>query len=219
MQRLTDGRDLVSIGQVAPSLQVLSEDRLLWKKLCHYHFTDRQVTDMGSEVVKLLTKEATEVLKGRSGSCLASPQISLGLWRYSTNALEAGGQLSGKLTRVTCNIFLPYGTKYKRRSKKKEYFNLQIIVTRKNMLKHFNLPIKLHKLYISLQILGAEFLANCRLFAGYLASIWLLNSLSAWSRVIGFLLFPSPMFSLEALLRVLQPTKNKLWPSFWEPLL
>lgn len=43
MQRLSDGRDLVSLGQVAPDLQVLSEDRLLWKKLCQYHFTDRQV--------------------------------------------------------------------------------------------------------------------------------------------------------------------------------
>ncbi|XP_042317814.1 F-box only protein 32 [Sceloporus undulatus] len=43
MQRLTDGRDIVNLGQVAPSLQVLSEDRLLWKKLCHYHFTDRQI--------------------------------------------------------------------------------------------------------------------------------------------------------------------------------
>uniref|UniRef100_A0A674HJQ2 F-box only protein 32 n=1 Tax=Taeniopygia guttata TaxID=59729 RepID=A0A674HJQ2_TAEGU len=43
MQRLSDGRDLVSLGQVAPDLQVLSEDRLLWKKLCQYHFTDRQI--------------------------------------------------------------------------------------------------------------------------------------------------------------------------------
>ncbi|KAG8133928.1 hypothetical protein E2320_011671 [Naja naja] len=43
MQRLSDGRDIVSLGQVTPSLQVLSEDRLLWKKLCHYHFTDRQI--------------------------------------------------------------------------------------------------------------------------------------------------------------------------------
>nr|XP_048697571.1 F-box only protein 32 isoform X2 [Caretta caretta] len=43
MQRLTDGKDLVSLGQVAPELQVLSEDRLLWKKLCQYHFTDRQI--------------------------------------------------------------------------------------------------------------------------------------------------------------------------------
>lgn len=42
MQRLSDGRDLVSLGQVCPDLGLLTEDRLLWKKLCHYHFTDRQ---------------------------------------------------------------------------------------------------------------------------------------------------------------------------------
>ncbi|XP_018618592.1 F-box only protein 32 [Scleropages formosus] len=43
MQRLTDGRDLVSLGQVCPDLKDLAEDRLLWKKLCQYHFTDRQI--------------------------------------------------------------------------------------------------------------------------------------------------------------------------------
>lgn len=43
MQRLSDGRDLVSLGQVCPDLGLLTEDRLLWKNLCHYHFTDRQV--------------------------------------------------------------------------------------------------------------------------------------------------------------------------------
>lgn len=43
MQCLTDGRDLVSLGQVCPELGALTEDRLLWKKLCQYHFTDRQV--------------------------------------------------------------------------------------------------------------------------------------------------------------------------------
>uniref|UniRef100_A0A3P9LF99 F-box only protein 32 n=1 Tax=Oryzias latipes TaxID=8090 RepID=A0A3P9LF99_ORYLA len=43
MHRLSDGRDLVSLGQVCPELGVLTEDRLLWKKLCHYHFTDRQI--------------------------------------------------------------------------------------------------------------------------------------------------------------------------------
>lgn len=42
MQRITDGRDLVSLGQVCPELGALTEDRLLWKKLCQYHFTDRQ---------------------------------------------------------------------------------------------------------------------------------------------------------------------------------
>ncbi|XP_028280969.1 F-box only protein 32 isoform X3 [Parambassis ranga] len=45
MQRLSDGRDLVSLGQVCPELGILTEDRLLWKKLCQYHFTDRQDTN------------------------------------------------------------------------------------------------------------------------------------------------------------------------------
>lgn len=42
MQHLSDGKDLVSLGQVSPELGLLTEDRLLWKKLCQYHFTDRQ---------------------------------------------------------------------------------------------------------------------------------------------------------------------------------
>lgn len=44
MQRLSDGRDLISLGQVGPNLHVLSEDRLLWKRLCLYHFSERQVS-------------------------------------------------------------------------------------------------------------------------------------------------------------------------------
>lgn len=48
MHRLSDGRDLVSLGQVCPGLSVLTEDRLLWKKLCQYHFSDRQVDVCGS---------------------------------------------------------------------------------------------------------------------------------------------------------------------------
>ncbi|XP_061529924.1 F-box only protein 32 isoform X3 [Phycodurus eques] len=43
MQRLSDGRDLVCLGQVCPELGGLAEDRLLWKRLCQYHFTDRQI--------------------------------------------------------------------------------------------------------------------------------------------------------------------------------
>ncbi|XP_068612882.1 F-box only protein 32 [Brachionichthys hirsutus] len=43
MQRLSDGRDLVSLGHVCPELGALAEDRLLWKSLCQYHFTDRQI--------------------------------------------------------------------------------------------------------------------------------------------------------------------------------
>lgn len=47
MQRLSDGRDLVSLGQVCPELGALTEDRLLWKRLCQHHFTDRQVETNG----------------------------------------------------------------------------------------------------------------------------------------------------------------------------
>ncbi|XP_075070132.1 F-box only protein 32 [Mixophyes fleayi] len=43
MQRFADGRDIVCLGQVSSDLQGLSEDRLLWKELCHYHFTERQI--------------------------------------------------------------------------------------------------------------------------------------------------------------------------------
>uniref|UniRef100_A0AAY5KBV0 F-box only protein 32 n=1 Tax=Esox lucius TaxID=8010 RepID=A0AAY5KBV0_ESOLU len=43
MERLSDGRDLVSLGQVTPDLEALAEDRLLWKRLCQYHFNDRQI--------------------------------------------------------------------------------------------------------------------------------------------------------------------------------
>lgn len=43
MECLSDGRDLVCLGQVCPELGTLTEDRLIWKRLCQYHFTDRQV--------------------------------------------------------------------------------------------------------------------------------------------------------------------------------
>ncbi|XP_055490714.1 F-box only protein 32 isoform X1 [Leucoraja erinacea] len=43
LERLADGRDIVNLGQVSPTLQVLSEDKLLWRKLCRYHFTERQI--------------------------------------------------------------------------------------------------------------------------------------------------------------------------------
>ncbi|KAJ8402969.1 hypothetical protein AAFF_G00358850 [Aldrovandia affinis] len=43
MRCLSDGRDLISLGQACPVLYALAEDQLLWKKLCQYHFTDRQI--------------------------------------------------------------------------------------------------------------------------------------------------------------------------------
>lgn len=57
MHRLSDGRDLVSLGQVCPDLGVLTEDRLLWKNLCQYHFTERQVPDFIFNMVLFVHSE------------------------------------------------------------------------------------------------------------------------------------------------------------------
>ncbi|XP_029451633.1 F-box only protein 25 isoform X2 [Rhinatrema bivittatum] len=43
LYRLSDGWDIINLGQVTPTLHVLSEDRQLWKKLCQYHFAEKQV--------------------------------------------------------------------------------------------------------------------------------------------------------------------------------
>ncbi|XP_036153802.1 F-box only protein 25 isoform X3 [Myotis myotis] len=42
LYRLSDGWDIVTLGQVSPTLHTLSEDRRLWKKLCQYHFAEKQ---------------------------------------------------------------------------------------------------------------------------------------------------------------------------------
>lgn len=42
LYRFSDGWDIVTLGQVTPTLHVLSEDRQLWKKLCQYHFAEKQ---------------------------------------------------------------------------------------------------------------------------------------------------------------------------------
>lgn len=39
-----DGWDIVTLGQVTPTLSALSEDRQLWKKLCQYHFGEKQAS-------------------------------------------------------------------------------------------------------------------------------------------------------------------------------
>ncbi|XP_030893471.1 uncharacterized protein LOC102737413 [Leptonychotes weddellii] len=44
LYRLSDGWDIVTLGQVTPTLSMLSEDRHLWKKLCQYHFAEKQVS-------------------------------------------------------------------------------------------------------------------------------------------------------------------------------
>lgn len=43
LHRFSDGWDIITLGQVTPTLYMLSEDRQLWKKLCQYHFAEKQV--------------------------------------------------------------------------------------------------------------------------------------------------------------------------------
>ncbi|XP_040345715.1 F-box only protein 25 isoform X9 [Herpailurus yagouaroundi] len=42
LYRFSDGWDIVTLGQVTPTLSALSEDRQLWKRLCQYHFAEKQ---------------------------------------------------------------------------------------------------------------------------------------------------------------------------------
>lgn len=43
LYRFSDGWDVVSLGQVTSTLHKLSEDWHLWKKLCLYHFAEKQL--------------------------------------------------------------------------------------------------------------------------------------------------------------------------------
>ena len=40
---LTDGEDIIRTGLTGSKIQPLSEDNLLWKKLCFFHFNNRQI--------------------------------------------------------------------------------------------------------------------------------------------------------------------------------
>eukprot|EP00064_Thunnus_orientalis_P008299 superscaffoldBa00000978_g8322 len=65
MERLSDGRDLVSLGQVCPELGALTEDRLLWKRLCQYHFTDRQACGDYWMISKYMYNENNALIRKR----------------------------------------------------------------------------------------------------------------------------------------------------------
>ncbi|TNN68624.1 F-box only protein 25 [Liparis tanakae] len=39
---LSDACDIINVGQAMPTMHGLSEDRILWRKLCHFHFSDKQ---------------------------------------------------------------------------------------------------------------------------------------------------------------------------------
>ncbi|TRY88522.1 hypothetical protein DNTS_014074 [Danionella cerebrum] len=40
--KFTDAYDIINLGQATPTLHMLSEDRQLWKKLCQFHFAEKQ---------------------------------------------------------------------------------------------------------------------------------------------------------------------------------
>ncbi|XP_016354324.1 F-box only protein 25-like isoform X1 [Sinocyclocheilus anshuiensis] len=40
--KFSDACDIISLGQTTPTLHMLSEDRQLWKKLCQFHFAEKQ---------------------------------------------------------------------------------------------------------------------------------------------------------------------------------
>ncbi|XP_053192836.1 F-box only protein 25 isoform X2 [Scomber japonicus] len=42
LYNLSDAHDIINLGQASPTLHILSENRTLWKNLCHFHFTDKQ---------------------------------------------------------------------------------------------------------------------------------------------------------------------------------
>lgn len=42
LYKFTDAYDIINLGQATPTLQMLSEDRHLWKKLCQFHFAEKQ---------------------------------------------------------------------------------------------------------------------------------------------------------------------------------
>ncbi|KAK7907803.1 hypothetical protein WMY93_016415 [Mugilogobius chulae] len=40
--KLSDACDIINLGQAVPTLRFLSEDKILWKKLCYFHFSDKE---------------------------------------------------------------------------------------------------------------------------------------------------------------------------------
>lgn len=44
LYKFSDACDIINLGQATPTLHILSENNTLWKKLCHFHFSDRPVS-------------------------------------------------------------------------------------------------------------------------------------------------------------------------------
>lgn len=45
LYKLSDACDIINLGQATPTLNILSENRILWKRLCHFHFSDKPVRE------------------------------------------------------------------------------------------------------------------------------------------------------------------------------
>lgn len=73
LYRLSDGWDIVTLGQVTPTLSMLSEDRHLWKKLCQYHFAEKQVSVAPGAAQGCA--ELTKVTSGRA--CLSCSERAM----------------------------------------------------------------------------------------------------------------------------------------------
>ncbi|XP_034017906.1 F-box only protein 25 isoform X2 [Thalassophryne amazonica] len=41
LYKLSDAYDIINLGQATPTLHILSENRRLWKRLCHFHFSGK----------------------------------------------------------------------------------------------------------------------------------------------------------------------------------
>ncbi|XP_032961117.1 F-box only protein 25 isoform X1 [Rhinolophus ferrumequinum] len=78
LYRLSDGWDIVTLGQVTPALRMLSEDRRLWKALCQYHFAEKQLGKLTFRVLepRFRTQPRADAL-GSSHLSEASPPLSL----------------------------------------------------------------------------------------------------------------------------------------------
>lgn len=73
LYRFSDGWDIITLGQVTPTLYMLSEDRQLWKKLCQYHFAEKQVRELHwflcEKILKLGRNTAEHKRKGLLKQC------------------------------------------------------------------------------------------------------------------------------------------------------
>nr|XP_013800780.1 PREDICTED: F-box only protein 25 isoform X5 [Apteryx mantelli mantelli] len=80
LYRFSDGWDIITLGQVTPTLYMLSEDRQLWKKLCQYHFAEKQ----DYHLALLLKDTGHPCTASDPNTCLmpVSPQHFIDLFKF-----------------------------------------------------------------------------------------------------------------------------------------